>query len=193
MVRRLLCLLLVEPQIREKKFDPRTPSEFFGDIPFETVVKTAEEMEDAGSRYKNLEQALGTGIVFILGKDIPETHWTKFLPKSGEKFDGVVSHIKNTCYPIPIASLGELRRVVIRQKISDLMTFNELPEHHAVSQNDLHSFASVNLNEIHYQQQCYSSNPAELLTEACTSSNGMPPPFQGDGSLYHYNWGQGLS
>lgn len=75
MVRRLLCLLLVEPQIREKKIDLRVTSESFGDIPFETVLKTAQEMEDAGSRYKNLEQALGTGIVFILGKDIPETQY----------------------------------------------------------------------------------------------------------------------
>lgn len=42
-------------------------------IAFEEVAKTAQEMEDAGSRYKNLERALGTGIVFVLGKDIPET------------------------------------------------------------------------------------------------------------------------
>ena len=75
MVRRLLCLLLVEPQIREETIRSSGTSDSFGGIAFEDVVKTAQEMEDAGSRYKNLERVLGTGIVFILGKDIPETQY----------------------------------------------------------------------------------------------------------------------
>lgn len=101
--------------------------------------------------------------------------------------------MKNTYYPIPTASLGELRRAVIRQKIADLMAFNDLQEQHATSQHDPQSFSPVNLNETHYQNQCHSANPAELLTEACTSSHGLPPPVQEEADLYHYYWRQGLS
>jgi chemotaxis receptor (MCP) glutamine deamidase CheD len=36
----------------------------------EAVVK---EMLDAGSRYKNLEKALGEGVLFVLGQEISET------------------------------------------------------------------------------------------------------------------------
>lgn len=36
----------------------------------ETVVK---EMLDAGSRYKNLENALGKGVLFVLGQEISES------------------------------------------------------------------------------------------------------------------------
>ncbi len=79
MVRRLLCLLLVEPQIREEKINFRGTSESFDGITIEDVVKTAQEMEDAGSRYKNLERVLGMGIVFLLGKDIPETQYVHYL------------------------------------------------------------------------------------------------------------------
>ena len=79
MVRRLLCLLLVEPQIRKEEIHSRGTSEYFGGLACEDVVKTAQEMEDAGSRYKNLERVLGTGIVFILGKDIPETQYVHYL------------------------------------------------------------------------------------------------------------------
>ena len=79
MVRRLLCLLLVELQINEEKMNIRETSESFVDIAFEEVVKTVQEMEDAGSRYKNLERVLGPGIVFVLGKDIPETQYVRSL------------------------------------------------------------------------------------------------------------------
>ena len=79
MVRRLLCLLLVELQINEEKMNIRETSEWFIDIAFEEVVKTVQEMEDAGSRYKNLERVLGPGIVFVLGKDIPETQYVRSL------------------------------------------------------------------------------------------------------------------
>jgi hypothetical protein len=37
------------------------------------VENTMKEMLDAGSRYNNLEKALGEGVVFILGKDISES------------------------------------------------------------------------------------------------------------------------
>ena len=75
MVRRLLCLLLVEPQICEDKIHSSEVSKHFDGIDFEDVMRTVQEMEHAGSRYKNLERVLGKGIVFILGKDIPETQY----------------------------------------------------------------------------------------------------------------------
>jgi hypothetical protein len=59
---------LVELQTKEEKINIRETSEPFVGIAFEDVVKTAQEMEDAGSRYKNLERALGLGIIFILGR-----------------------------------------------------------------------------------------------------------------------------
>lgn len=37
------------------------------------VEETVKDMLDAGSRYKNLEKSLGTGIIFVLGKDISES------------------------------------------------------------------------------------------------------------------------
>jgi len=187
MVRRLLCLLLVEPQIREKKIDLSGTSESFEDISLELVVKTAREMEYAGSRYKNLEQALGPGIVFILGKDIPETHWTKLLPKSGEKFDGVVNHMKNTSYPIPSASLRKLRHAVIQQKVLELMSLHDLQQQHVVSQNNLQPFSPTNLAEIHYQQYSYPANSADLSTEGCASAFGMPLLAGGGANGYYYN------
>lgn len=43
------------------------------DLNVEHMTTTLQSMRDAGSRYRNLEKALGQGVVFMLGKELPET------------------------------------------------------------------------------------------------------------------------
>jgi hypothetical protein len=73
MVRRLLCLLWIELQLGVDQvcFDASLQGSG-GEMTAEEVRRIVKEMENAGSRYKNLEQALGSGIVFVLGRDLPE-------------------------------------------------------------------------------------------------------------------------
>jgi hypothetical protein len=43
--------------------------------PREAVIVTVKEMIDAGSRYKNIENTLGKGAIFVLGTEIAETQY----------------------------------------------------------------------------------------------------------------------
>ncbi len=40
---------------------------------FVKVENTVKDMLDAGSRYNNLEKALGEGVLFVLGKGLSES------------------------------------------------------------------------------------------------------------------------
>lgn len=138
MVRRLLCLLLVEPSVHQDGSQITHMAATEVGLNVQHVLKTFEEMKDAGSRYRNLERALGTGVVFILGQTLPETQyvsdrvdvtalffspvysWTKLLPKSGDKFDRVVRHLQTVFTPNLQMFLPELRKAVIQQKQGDL-------------------------------------------------------------------------
>ena len=82
-------------------------SESFGGVAFEVVMKTAEEMEDAGSRYKNLERVLGTGIIFILGKDISETQYVHSLVPL-QALDTDTATVGQSCYQRVAKSLTVL-------------------------------------------------------------------------------------
>jgi len=54
-----------------------------------------EAMIDAGSRYINLEAHAGVGISIVLGQSYAESRWLKGLPKSGERFETVVSRLRS--------------------------------------------------------------------------------------------------
>jgi len=78
MVRRLLCLLLVELQALKRGISAAKTAEILHRLDatnykYDQVEETVKEMLDAGSRYKNLEKSLGLGIVFVLGKDLAES------------------------------------------------------------------------------------------------------------------------
>jgi hypothetical protein len=77
MVRRLLCLLLVELQSRRNIFYAEIAVALHrlnaAEYVHTEVENTVREMLDAGSRYINLENALGPGTVFVLGKDLSES------------------------------------------------------------------------------------------------------------------------
>lgn len=62
---------------------------------FEVTRDTVNHMIDAGSRYKNIEKALGVGVILALGKDISESVWTRLLPKTGDKFGEAMRHLGN--------------------------------------------------------------------------------------------------
>ena len=78
MVRRHLCVLLLELQGCNWGLSAEGTARILHDLDaanyqyhqVETVVK---EMLEAGSRYKNLEKALGKGVLFVLGQDISES------------------------------------------------------------------------------------------------------------------------
>lgn len=81
------------------------------------VENTVKEMRDAGSRYRNLENKLGDGVLFVLGQDISESYWTKLLPKSGKPFTEAIQHLKSVKLPDKARKYSELRKAVIDSKL----------------------------------------------------------------------------
>lgn len=78
MVRRLLCVLLVELQHHHVGISTRETAQILNKLDAASyrsdhVESTVKDMLDAGSRYKNLERALGEGALFLLGKDLAES------------------------------------------------------------------------------------------------------------------------
>ncbi len=78
MVRRCACVLLVEYQSSRECLSSEEiaallgKTESFGrDI--ENIAKTVSTMTDFGSRYRNMEKALGKGVTLALGKTVSET------------------------------------------------------------------------------------------------------------------------
>lgn len=75
MVRRLLCLLLIElPEIETGQNDIEKACVEAG-LDSELFSTTVTAMSDAGSRYRNLERVLGPGVIFVLGKELPESQY----------------------------------------------------------------------------------------------------------------------
>ncbi|KIX09314.1 uncharacterized protein Z518_00393 [Rhinocladiella mackenziei CBS 650.93] len=77
-VRRLLCVLLEELRILNRGISTGETAKMLNELDaanyqYDEVESTVEEMLRAGSRYRNLENALGHGVLFVLGKDISET------------------------------------------------------------------------------------------------------------------------
>jgi hypothetical protein len=78
MVRRFLCVLLVDLVGMNRGATADQTAEALNRLnaslyPRETVIATVKEMVDAGSRYKNIENTLGKGAIFVLGTEIAET------------------------------------------------------------------------------------------------------------------------
>lgn len=75
-------------------------------------------MIEAGGRYKNIDQALGTGSFLVLGKDVAETVWTKLLPKSGPKFLRVMECLKKAGLPGLALKYKDLSVQVVEHEIT---------------------------------------------------------------------------
>jgi hypothetical protein len=78
MVRRHLCILLLELQGRNLGLSPEGTARILHDLDAanyecDQVEAVVKDMLGAGSRYKNLEKALGKGVLFVLGQDISES------------------------------------------------------------------------------------------------------------------------
>jgi hypothetical protein len=75
MVRRLLCLLLIE--LPEDKTSDNNIQKACVEAGLDTKVfpATVTAMNDAGSRYRNLEKVLGPGVIFVLGNELPESQY----------------------------------------------------------------------------------------------------------------------
>ena len=103
-----------------------------------------QEMINAGSRYRNLEKKLGSGVVFLLGTDIPESsyaiptsssirmhtkifRWTKLLPKSGKKFTSVINNIRKTAVPNLATTLSDVQTAILEVQ---LVKFRLFQPHH---------------------------------------------------------------
>nr|POE56449.1 hypothetical protein CFP56_33421 [Quercus suber] len=89
MARRLLCLALFDYRndimasaVQYPASGALLPGTFVRKCDHED---TLQQMLDHGSRYNNLGKHLGRGIVLVLGNDLPESYWTKLLPKSETK------------------------------------------------------------------------------------------------------------
>jgi hypothetical protein len=78
MARRFLCLVLIGLKDMNCGATADRTAEALNQLnaslyPREVVINTVKDMIDAGSRYKNIENALGKGAIFVLGTDIAET------------------------------------------------------------------------------------------------------------------------
>ena len=78
MVRRHLCILLVELQRCKRGLSPEETGRILHTLDGtkyqrHEVESTVREMVDKGSRYINLENFLGLGVLFVLGQGISET------------------------------------------------------------------------------------------------------------------------
>ncbi|MCJ1477232.1 hypothetical protein MMC13_005903 [Lambiella insularis] len=64
----------------------------------EKLATKVKYLLDAGSKYDWLEQQLGRGVTFVLGKTISDDTWEKRLPKFGkqESSQAVLEHLKST-------------------------------------------------------------------------------------------------
>jgi len=91
------------------------------ELPPMEIEKTVKAMLDHGSRYRNMEKALGTGICLVLGCYLPESYWKKLMKKSGALFDSVIAHIKQTEAMQLAADYSPLQEAIVRQTMMALM------------------------------------------------------------------------
>ncbi|KAK5217810.1 hypothetical protein LTR72_009473 [Exophiala xenobiotica] len=86
----------------------------------EQVAKTIQRMISAGSRYRNLENRLGYGTCLVLGTTLKESSWCEVLPKSGDKFEMVVAHLRSTPVNTLAQEYSELRHCIINHQLDSL-------------------------------------------------------------------------
>jgi len=90
-------------------------------LPPMQLEKTVKDMLDHGSRYKNMELALGPGICLVLGCQLSESHWKKLLGKSGNLFDSVVAQVRQTGAVQLALDYAPLQAEIVRSKKMNLM------------------------------------------------------------------------
>lgn len=139
MVRRLLCLLLVDSRLQLEELEVSSVAgKIIGAEP-RVVVQIAEEMKNHGSYYRNLEIGLFPGVSFVLGTGLPEGQWVitslilhakadlrhdswnKLLPKKGPKFEKVREHLLQMELPYGLTEehLKKLRDTIISHKLAE--------------------------------------------------------------------------
>ncbi|KIW58024.1 hypothetical protein PV05_02576 [Exophiala xenobiotica] len=126
---------------------------------FVKVENTVKDMLDAGSRYNNLEKALGEGVLFVLGKGLSESLWTKLLPKSGKTFDAAISHLKAVGLSARSRMYAQLRKTVVEAKVALVLSLPQAyPSYESVSTPVLEwgvAFPQAN----YPQAQCFCAGP----------------------------------
>jgi hypothetical protein len=78
MARRFLCVLLIDLKGMNRGATADQTADVLNLLnaslyPREVVIDAVKDMIEAGSRYKNIENALGKGAIFVLGTEIAET------------------------------------------------------------------------------------------------------------------------
>lgn len=93
------------------------------DLDLTKIEATIKKMTDEGSRYKNLESALGLGATLVLGTKYKDSTWCKTLPKKDEKFEEIVGHLRRTSLPELAARYAPLRMAVMEQQLATFREF----------------------------------------------------------------------
>lgn len=140
MVQRCSCILLLE---WERSFGPVSDTlaaiapclmHYFGHnegqlaTTVEQLTATVQRMVGIGSRYKNLEDSLSAGVTLCLGTSVSESSWSKFLPKSGVKFDAMVERIRSTDVGDLAPRYAELRIQLVSCRMNTLQPTTIIPQ-----------------------------------------------------------------
>ncbi|KAG8630152.1 hypothetical protein KVT40_001771 [Elsinoe batatas] len=75
------------------------------------------QIEDDGSRYRNLEKSLGEGATLALGIELGESYWKKFLPKSG--IAGFIRRARETRLAELAIRFAPLRKEIVRYYLNE--------------------------------------------------------------------------
>ncbi|PPJ60834.1 hypothetical protein CBER1_11932 [Cercospora berteroae] len=93
-------------------------------------------MEDQGSRYVNLESALGRGIIFLLPGSEQDSMWTKLIPKKGEKFNEVVQTLRDNGVSAAALPFEALRDKVVNWCLDSVVPNSTNPAFGTLSVSD---------------------------------------------------------
>ncbi|KAK3047168.1 hypothetical protein LTR09_011370 [Extremus antarcticus] len=97
----------------------------------EDATKILKTMMDEGSKYKQLEAALGAGVCLVLPTNIGETNsWTKILTKSTERNRSVIRKLRQTPILTLAGEYATLRERIVSFKMAELQSLQHaiLPE-----------------------------------------------------------------
>jgi len=81
------------------------------------IDKHIDDMLNLGSRYINIECTMGRGICLLLGCNLPESHWSKLLPKKGDLFDAVMQQLRSSGMEQLSAQYASLRDGIVRSRM----------------------------------------------------------------------------
>lgn len=117
------------------------------------IEKYVDDMLNLGSRYINIEATLGRGICLVLGCELPESHWYKLLPKSGELFDSVMGRLRSVGMEQLSARYVSLRNAIVESRMNLL-------------RGAAHQASVIRLTPQAQQSDCMLMSPGLLYREA---------------------------